>query len=180
MKLQKREVRLLALLIFVGVLALFAQYLILPELKKGDGAKEANSNLLLARSLLFNQDGRADALEASYQQQAKGLEKLLQKELSPYRSREELDRTFTALALAQGLRPLRLSMEDPAPEEPVYENLQRVYLTLTLEGKLADLLNLMGTMEQTSYLKLRHLNLEVQGETYVHTLGLEILMLKEQ
>ena len=71
-------------------------------------------------------------------------------------------------------------MEDPSPEEPVFDNLQRVYLTLTLEGKLQDLLNLMGTMEQTSYLKLRHLNLEVRGETYVHTLGLEILMLKEE
>ena len=89
MKLQTREVRLLALLIVVGVLALFAQYLILPELKKGDAAQEANSNLLLARSLLFNQDGKADALEASYQQKAQGLDKLLQKELSPYRSREE-------------------------------------------------------------------------------------------
>ena len=48
MKLQTREVRLLALLIVVGVLALFAQYLILPELKKGDAAQEANSNLLFA------------------------------------------------------------------------------------------------------------------------------------
>ncbi len=178
MKLQPNEKRLLTILAFVAVIALSFQYLIFPEIKKGQELATQNENLNTAYDLLINKDGKASQLEASYEVEYGKLNNLLDKSLSSSLKDEDLDRYFTQMIIKHGLKPASLTIEPFDKDSIVYSTITQVYVTLGVDGSLEQLVALMTDIGSKPFLKIHNLDTTQKGEEYNHTLKIELIMLK--
>lgn len=181
MKLQPNEKRLLLILAVVSIIALSFQYLILPELKKGQVISDRNKSLSLAYNLIENKDGKASAIEKEYNQAKRELERILDKDLSGYLGDEEIDLYFTRMALRHGLKPDSLVIENPKDinkDAKVYNTIKEVYVTLEVSGSMDQLFSLMKEIDDQGFLKIEYLNSVNNNEVYTHNIKVSILMLK--
>ena len=178
MKLLPSEKRMLTILAFVAILALSFQYLLLPEIEKGKELSIRNNSLNLAYGLLMNKNGEASAIEVKYDKENASLNLLLDKEISPALRDEDLDRYFTELGIRHGLRPTSLAIEYPLPETETYKTIQTANITIGVEGSIAGLQSLLEEVDQKTFLKVVYFNTSGSGDSYNHTLKIEIMMLK--
>jgi Tfp pilus assembly protein PilO len=181
MKLQPSEKRLLMILAVVAILALSFQYLILPELKKGQELSDRNKSLSLAYNLITNKNGEASAIEKEYSQAKKMLEVIIEKDLSNNLSYEELDQYFTKMAIRNGLKPTALIIENPKDinkEAIEYEYIKEVYVTLDVTGSMDQLFSLMNEIDGEGFLKIEYINSVNDDKTYNHNIKISIVMLK--
>ncbi len=185
MKLQPNEKRLLLILAVVSILALSFQYLILPELKKGQELSDRNRSLSLAYNLIVNKDGKASDIEREYNQAKGELEKILDNDLSGNLGDEELDLYFTRMALRHGLKPTSLVIEYPEDlkentkkDLKEYNTIKEVYVTLEVAGSMDQLFSLMKEIDSQGFLKIEYLNSIKNDEVYNHNIKVSILMLK--
>ena len=178
MKLQPSEKRLLTILAFVAVIALSFQYLIYPEVKKGQELANQNSDLTSAYNLLINKDGKASELEKNYDAEYSKLNLLLDKSLSSSLKDEDLDRYFTEMVIKHGLKPSSLTIEPGEKDSKVYSTITQVYITLGVDGSFNQLLGLLSDIGSKQFLKIHNLDTTQNGDLYNHTLKIEVIMLK--
>ncbi len=181
MKLQPNEKRLLIILAVVSILALSFQYLILPELKKGQDLSDRNRSLSLAYNLIANKNGEASAIEKEYSNAKKMLEEILEKDLSGYLGDEELDLYFTRMAIRNGLKPNSLVIEnakDINKDAKEYVNIKEVFVTLELAGSMEQLFSLMNEIDSEGFLKIEYLDSVNNDIGFNHKIKVSILMLK--
>ena len=181
MKLQPNEKRLLMISAVVAILALSFQYLVLPELKKGQELAERNKSLSLAYNLINNKNGEASAIEKEYNNAKRRLDGILDNDLSKYLSYEEIDQYFTTMAIRNGLKPSALIIENPKDinkEAVEYDNVMEVYVTLNVSGGMDQLLSLMREIEGEGFLSTQYINSINDGKVYSHNIKISIVMLK--
>lgn len=181
MKLQPNEKKLLMILAVVAILALSFQYLILPELKKGQELSDRNKSLSLAYNMISNKNGEASAIEKEYGKAKRMLDGTLDKDLSRYLGYEELDQYFTKMAIRNGLKPTALMIENPRDinkEAIEYNYIKEVYVTIEAAGSMDQLFSLMNEIDEQGFLKVEYLNTVNNNKTYDHNIKVSIVMLK--
>lgn len=181
MKLQPSEKRLLLILAVVSMIALSFQYLILPELKRGQELSDRNKSLSLAYNLIVNKDGEASAIKKEYNQANRLLEGILENELSGYLGYEELDLYFTRMAIRNGLKPTSLVIENPKDinkDAKEYVYIKQVFVTLHVTGSMDQLFSLMSEIEGEGFLKVEYINSVNEDAVYNHNIRVSLLMLK--
>ncbi|MDD2371022.1 MAG: hypothetical protein PHQ32_03360 [Firmicutes bacterium] len=178
MKLQPNEKRLITILAFVAIIALSFQYLIYPEILKGQELAKQNTSLNKAYNLLINKDGIATQLQTDYDVEYSKLNTLLDKSLSSSLKDEDLDRYFTEMVIKHGLKPSSLTIEPIEEGSKEYSTITQVYVTLGVDGSLDQLVELMADIGNKQFLKLVNMDTTQKGEEYNHTLKIELIMLK--
>lgn len=181
MKLQPNEKRLLMILAVVAILALSFQYLILPELKRGQELSERNRSLSLAYNLIADKNGEASAIEKEYSQAKRLIDSVLEKDLSSYLGYEELDQYFTTMVLRNGLKPSALIIENPKDinkDAVEYNSIKEVFVTLEVSGSMDQLFSLMNEIDEQGFLKIEYINSVNDDKTYNHNIKVSIVMFK--
>lgn len=181
MKLQPSEKRLLLILAVVSIIALSFQFLILPELKRGQELSDRNKSLSLTYNLLVDKNGEASAIEKEYNQANRMLESILDKDLSKYLGYEEIDVYFTRMAIRNGLKPNSLVIEnakDINKEANEYVNIKQVFVTLQVTGSMDQLFSLMREIEGKGFLKVEYINSVNDDAVFNHDIRISIFMLK--
>lgn len=181
MKLQPNEKRLLLILAVVSIIALSFQYLILPELKRGQELSEKNNSLRLAYNLIVDKNGEASAIDKEYNQAKRMLDSVLEKDLSKYLGYEEIDVYFTRMAIRNGLKPNSLVIEnakDINKDANEYINIKQVFVTLQVTGSMDQLFSLMREIEGEGFLKVEYINSVNNDSVFNHDIRVSIVMLK--
>lgn len=181
MKLQPNEKKLLMILAVVAILALSFQYLILPELKRGQELSDRNKSLSLAYNMIADKNGEASAIEKEYSQAKRMLDGILDEDLSRYLGYEELDQYFTKMAIKNGLKPTALIIENPKDinkEALEYNYIKEVYVTIEASGSMDQLFALMNEIDEQGFLKVENINTVNNDKTYEHNIKVSIVMLK--